>query len=128
MPPSPSSPSNKRQIAERIGQRAETLAALFLQAKFYRIRDRRYRTPLGEIDLVVERAGTIVFVEVKSRAHISDHAAALEAVNTSRIVRAAEHWLARHPREAEKSCRFDVIFLAPRSWPRHLINAFDADG
>ena len=128
MPPSPSSPRTKRQTAQRDGHRGETLAALFLQAKFYRIRNRRYKTPIGEIDLIVERAGTIVFVEVKSRAHISDHADALEAVNTSRIVRAAEHWLARHPREAEKSCRFDVIFLAPRSWPRHLINAFDADG
>ena len=42
------------------------------------------------------------------------------------IVRAAEHWLARHPGEAEKTCRFDVIFLAPGRWPRHLINAFES--
>jgi len=126
MPPSPSRPSNKRQIAERGGQRGEALAALFLQLKFYRIRNRRYKTPIGEIDLVVERNGTIAFVEVKTRAHHWLEAEALEAVNTSRIVRAAEHWLARHPREAEKTCRFDVIFLAPGRWPRHLINAFDA--
>lgn len=126
MRPSPSRPSNKRQHAERGGQRGEALAALFLQAKFYRIRHRRYKTPLGEIDLVVERAGTIAFVEVKTRAHHSLEASALEAVNTARIVRAAEHWLARHPREAEKTCRFDVIFLAPGRWPRHLINAFES--
>lgn len=127
MPPSPSRPRNKRQIAERGGQRGEALAALLLQAKLYRIRDRRYKTPIGEIDLVAERAGTLVFVEVKTRTHRSGEAEALEAVSTSRIVRAAEHWLARHPREAEKTCRFDVIFLAPGRWPRHLINAFDAD-
>jgi putative endonuclease len=126
MPLSPSRPNNKRQIAERQGQRGEALAALYLQAKLYRIRYRRYKTPMGEIDLVVERNGTIVFVEVKTRAHHSLEAQALEAVNTSRIVRAAEHWLSRHPRETEKSCRFDVIFLAPGRWPRHLINAFDA--
>lgn len=126
MPPSPLRPSNKRKIAERGGQRGEALAALFLQAKFYRIRHRRYKTPLGEIDLVVERQGTIAFVEVKTRAHHSLEAEALEAVNTARIVRAAEHWLARHPREAEKTCRFDVIFLAPGRWPRHLINAFES--
>jgi putative endonuclease len=83
---------------------------------------------MGEIDLVVERHGTIAFVEVKTRAHHRLEAEALEAVNTSRIVRAAEHWLSRHPREAEKTCRFDIIFLAPRRWPRHLINAFDAGG
>ncbi|MET0437823.1 MAG: YraN family protein [Devosia sp.] len=126
MPPSPSRPSNKRQIAERGGHRGEALAALFLRLKFYRIRNRRYKTPIGEIDLVVERNGTIAFVEVKTRATHLLEAEALEAVNISRIVRAAEHWLARHPREAEKTCRFDVIFLAPGRWPRHLINAFDA--
>lgn len=129
MPPSPSrpkKPTNKRQIAERAGQRGETLAAFFLQAKLYRIRHRRYKTPIGEIDLVVERGGILVFVEVKTRSHHTLEAEALEAVNTARIVRAAEHWLARHPREAEKTCRFDVIFLAPGRWPRHLINAFES--
>ena len=128
MPTSPSRPSNKRQIAERGGQRGEALAALFLQLKFYRIRARRYKTPIGEIDLIAERNGTIAFIEVKTRARDALQSEALEAVNTSRIVRAAEHWLSRHPREAEKSCRFDVIFLAPGRWPRHLINAFDAGG
>ncbi|KKB78787.1 hypothetical protein VW35_09800 [Devosia soli] len=126
MPPSRSRPSHKKQIAERGGQRGEALAALFLQLKLYRIRHRRYKTPMGEIDLIAERSGTIVFVEVKTRAHHAIEAEALEAVNTWRIVRAAEHWLSRYPAEAEKSCRFDVIFLAPSRWPRHLINAFDA--
>jgi putative endonuclease len=126
MLPSPSRPRNKRQLAEIGGQRGEALAALFLRAKFYRIRDRRYKTPVGEIDLVAERGNGLVFVEVKTRTRGSGETEALEAVNASRIVRAAEHWLARHPREAEKSCRFDVIFLAPGRWPRHLINAFES--
>ncbi|MBF0677325.1 MAG: YraN family protein [Devosia sp.] len=126
MPPSLSRPGNKRQKANLYGQRSEALAAFFLQLKFYRIRDRRYKTPGGEIDVVAERGGTIVFVEVKSRLKAASEAEALEAINQARIIRAAEHWLSRHPREAEKSCRFDVIFLAPGRWPRHLINAFDA--
>lgn len=126
MPPSPSRPSNSRKKAERAGQRGEALAALFLQAKLYTIRDRRYKTPIGEIDLVAERFGTIVFVEVKHRAHATSEIEALGAVNEARIARAAAHWLFRHPEEAEKSFRFDVIFLAPGRWPRHLINAFDA--
>jgi putative endonuclease len=126
MPPSLSRPGNKRQKANLYGQRSEALAAFFLQLKFYRIRDRRYKTPGGEIDIVAERGGTIVSVEVKSRLKAASEAEALEAINQARIIRAAEHWLSRHPREAEKSCRFDVIFLAPGRWPRHLINAFDA--
>lgn len=126
MPPSLSRPGNNRQKANLYGQRSEALAALLLQAKLYRIRERRYKTPGGEIDLIAERGNTIVFVEVKSRLSAASAGEALEAVNQARIVRAAEHWLSRHPREAEKSCRFDVIFLAPGRWPRHLINAFDA--
>lgn len=128
MPPSLSRPGNKRQKANLYGQRSEALAAFFLQAKLYRIRERRYKTPGGEIDIVAERFGTIVFVEVKARLKAASESEALEAINQARIIRAAEHWLSRHPRETQKSCRFDVIFLAPGHWPRHLMNAFDAGG
>ena len=46
------------------------------------------------------------------------------SVHVSRIVRAAKYSVARHPRLAQASLRFDVIFLAPRQWPRHVMNAF----
>ena len=57
---------------------------------------------------------------------LAAEAEALQAVNQSRISRAAAFWLARHPAHAAANLRFDVIFLAPRQWPRHVINAFDA--
>lgn len=127
MPPSPSRPSNKARIAaQRHGHRAEMLAALFLRLKFYRIIERRYKTPVGEIDLVAQRLGTIVFVEVKTRGRAESEAEALEAVNQARITRAARHFLSRNPGASGADCRFDVIFLAPGRWPRHVINAFDA--
>ncbi len=99
---------------------------MFLQAKFYRLREKRFKTPVGEIDLIAEKAGTIVFVEVKTRSKNADEAMALGAVNPSRITRAAQYWLSRHPAENGKDMRFDVIFLAQGRWPRHLINAFPA--
>lgn len=117
--------SAEREKAERAGRRAEAWAALFLQAKGYRIKERRFRTPVGEIDLIAERFGTTVFVEVKARASSKGEAEALEAVNPERIGRAAQFYLARHPQLAETSLRFDVIFLAPLSWPRHVRNAFE---
>lgn len=126
LPSKPRSRSSARRLAERIGHRGEWWAALFLQLQLYRIRDRRYKAPVGEIDLVAERWGTIVFVEVKARGRAGDEAEALHAVNQRRIVQAAQYWLARHPREADRRFRFDVIFLAPWRWPRHVINAFDA--
>lgn len=126
MPRSPARNSAERRRAERHGRRAEALAALFLRLKLYSIRERRYKTPVGEIDLIASRFGTTVFVEVKARSGRSSEAAALQAVGTSRIARAAEYYLARHPALADTPLRFDVIFVAPRAWPRHVTNAFDA--
>src|SRR5690606_22531200 len=123
----PSKPRSKesRLAAELFGRRGELLAAWFLRLKGYRILASRYKTPMGEIDLVARRFGTLVFVEVKARrsAPIAD---AWMAVNDRRITRAADYFLARHPRYAGSDMRYDVIFLAPMTWPRHVVNAFDA--
>jgi putative endonuclease len=127
MRPSQSKPkSPDRLAAETLGRSGEDLAAWFLRLKLYRIRGRRVKTPVGEIDLVAERFGTTVFVEVKSRRATAGEGEALSAVNRQRIVRAAEYYIARHPHLAAASLRFDVIFLAPFTWPRHVVNAFDA--
>lgn len=127
MPPSPSKPKSKARLKAHLGgHRGEALAAFFLRLKLYRIIETRYKTPVGEIDLIAERFGVTVFVEVKTRSKIGAHAEALAAVNQARIVRAAEYWLARHPARTHTDLRFDVIFLAPGTWPRHLVNAFAA--
>jgi putative endonuclease len=126
MPPSPSEPSPKRRRAERAGLRAEALAAWYLRLKGYRILAMRYRTPVGEIDIVARHWGTLVFVEVKARRSAEEYGMALEAVNARRISRAAGHYLAHRRLNLDTDMRFDVIFLAPRQWPRHLINAFGA--
>jgi putative endonuclease len=129
MPPSPSKPrSSVRRFHESAGRRGEFWAALFLTLKLYRITGRRVKTPVGELDLVAERFGTIVFVEVKSRGFSHQQAEALGAVNRRRIVNAARFWLSRHPERVDSPMRFDVIFLAPFTWPRHIVAAFDATG
>jgi len=123
----PARPRSKdsRLAAELFGRRGETLAAWFLRLKGYRILASRFKTPAGEIDLVARRFGTLVFVEVKARksGSIAD---AWIAVNDRRITAAADYYLARHPRLAAIDMRYDVIFLAPMTWPRHVVNAFDA--
>lgn len=126
-PPSPSKPkSSLRLAAEAFGHRGESVAALFLRLKLYRIIERRFKSPVGEIDIVARRLGTTVFIEVKARARAETEGEALAAVNRQRIVRAAQYYLMRHPALAETPLRFDVIFLAPGKLPRHLINAFEA--
>ena len=127
MPRSPAKPkSPERLAAEAYGRRGEWIAAWFLRLKGYRIRAVRTKTPIGEIDLIAERFGTTVFVEVKARQRAELEAEALFAVNRRRIVRAADWYIARHSRLAQRPMRFDVIFLAPGRWPRHHVNAFDA--
>ena len=127
MPRLPSRLKNKARIqAYWKGHRGEALAAWFLRFKFYRVLARRFKTPVGEIDLIVERFGVTVFVEVKARQNAATEAETLEAVNARRITRAAHYWLMKHPARAGRDYRFDVIFLAPGRWPRHVINAFDA--
>ncbi|MFZ3358005.1 MAG: YraN family protein [Xanthobacteraceae bacterium] len=124
--PSKSPPRPERVEAFRLGLSAESRAAMFLIAKAYRIVARRWRTPFGEIDIVARRRRALVFVEVKARDTID---AALEAVSQrskSRIVDAAQFWLAQHPGDVSAEIRFDVIAVAPGKMPRHIANAFDA--
>ena len=116
-----------RRAAERHGRTAEALAALFLQLKGYRILARRFRTPVGEIDLIVRRGATIAFVEVKARRDTDSAIMSVSPTARRRILRAAEWFLASHPEAAGHAMRFDGIALAPRRWPRHLVGAFGSD-
>jgi putative endonuclease len=59
--------SEKRVRAYRHGLLAETIAALLLRLKGHRIIARRYKTPVGEIDLVALKGKRLAFVEVKQR-------------------------------------------------------------
>jgi putative endonuclease len=118
----------RRREAERRGRRAEAVAELWLRLKGYRVLARRYKTPAGEIDLVVRRGRRVVFVEVKER---PDEIAAIEAVNTSgrrRIARAAALWVSHHPAAAQFDQRFDVVLACPGRLPRHMVSVFDSDG
>lgn len=127
MPPSRGKPRNSARLgAELFGRRGEALAAWYLRLKGYRIVATRVKTPVGEIDLVARRFGLTAFIEVKARQSRAEEATALAAVNTGRISRAAQYYVARHPALAETPLRFDVIFLAPMAWPRHVKGAFDA--
>jgi putative endonuclease len=118
----------RRRGAEKRGRRAEAVAAWYLRAKFYRVIARRYRTPAGEIDLIVQKGRTIVFVEVKQRPTEADGIAAVTAKGRRRIARAAELWLAAHPGAAGADLRFDVIVARPGRMPRHHVSVFDAKG
>jgi putative endonuclease len=119
-------PRPERQVAFRLGLSAETRAAALLLAKGYRIVARRWRSPVGEIDLVARRRRVLVFVEVKARGRFDDAAEAVTPRQKRRITAAAAAWLASHPDDAARDIRFDAVLVAPWRIPRHIPAAFDA--
>jgi putative endonuclease len=124
----PASPA--RLAAFRTGLSAETRAAAWLMAKGYRVLNRRFRTPYGEIDIVARRRNLLAFIEVKARASLDEAAYAVTPRQQARIIDAAQAWLqasmTEHPEYADFDLRFDAMLIAPRHLPRHLLAAFDA--
>lgn len=115
-----------RQRNYRRGHLAEYAALVYLCGKLYRPLVRRYKTPVGEIDLIVKRGRTLVFVEVKQRKQRDDAAFAVHGKNQSRVVRAAQYFLSAHPEFELHQVRFDVCLIPWYGWPHHLRNAFQS--
>ncbi|RUM97142.1 YraN family protein [Pseudaminobacter arsenicus] len=115
-----------RRKANRRGHRGEFLAALTLMLKGYRIVARRYRTKLGEIDLIARRGDLVLIVEVKVRPTLLSAMEAIAYQSERRIEAAADLWLARQPDHGRLSVRFDMVAVLPRRWPVHVENAFQA--
>jgi putative endonuclease len=112
-----------RQQAEREGRRGELAAELYLRAKGWSVLARRRKTPLGEIDLVVRRARTVAFVEVKWRRRADDLALAIDEHRLRRVAAAAEAAAHEYAPDGE-DLRIDVILLAPGRLPQHIVNAW----
>jgi putative endonuclease len=114
-----------RQAAHQRGHRSESLAALWLRLKGYRILARRLKTHAGEIDLVAAAPfGPVCFIEVKAR---SDARAAAESVlagQQTRIARAASLYLASRPHLSRRGSRFDIVAIAPGKMPVHHRDAW----
>lgn len=112
----------ERRARERRGRSAELVAAAALMLKGYRIAGRRVKTPAGEIDLIAIRGRRVAFVEVKQRRSLAEAEASITDRQRERVRRAADQWLARHPRLQAHELGFDLIFILPRAWPRHIAN------
>jgi putative endonuclease len=114
-----------KRLAEQRGRSSETLAAMMLRLKGYRILGRRIRTHAGEIDLVARSLrGTVCFVEVKARAGEAAAALAVAPRQQQRIARAAALFVAARPGLSRAAMRFDIVAVSPRRLPRHIRDAW----
>jgi putative endonuclease len=118
-------PRPERLAAFSLGLSAESRAAAWLIGKGYRILARRWKSRLGEIDIIAARRHLLVFVEVKARATLDEAALSVTERQKQRIAAAAEIWLAAHPDRAIHDIRFDAILVAPGKLPRHIPAAFE---
>jgi putative endonuclease len=97
---------------QNLGKWGEERAVRELERRGYAILARRYRTRHGEIDIVADDDGTIVFVEVKVREQ-DECGSAAEAVTVHkqrRLASMAVDYLARH-HATHRPCRFDVVAI-----------------
>ena len=98
----------------RAGARAEELCAELLRGAGLRVLARNWRCRHGEIDLVAEERGTLVFAEVRLRrdSRYGGAAESVTAAKRARLIAAARLYLRRRPdARSEPECRFDVFLL-----------------
>ncbi|MEM1285660.1 MAG: YraN family protein [Pseudomonadota bacterium] len=123
-------PARDRRQAYDRGLEAEDEAAALMERLGFTEIARRAKMPGGELDLIVEDAETLVFVEVKARATQADGLEAVSPRQQARIRSGLLAWLAKHDedgqRAATKSIRCDVVVVAPGTEPLHIPNAFPA--
>ncbi|MBD8488387.1 YraN family protein [Echinicola sp. CAU 1574] len=92
-----------------LGREAEQLAAEYLSAKGYQLKESNFRYKHAEIDLIMEFKGLLVFVEVKFRSG-TGFGYAEEFVDYRKrqlIIRAADHYI--HKVDWHKDIRFDIV-------------------
>ncbi len=112
-----------------LGRAGENFAAQFLLDEGYKIITRNYRIKTAEIDIIAEKDGVIVFVEVKTREDLN-HGLPMEAVNKrkqKKIIEAARVFL-QNESYFDCACRFDVIEVYAFGEvfsAHHIENAFE---
>jgi putative endonuclease len=128
------SPARRPWWRRWFGTRSERAAEKFLRGLGYRIVQRNYHCPHGELDLVAVENGCVVFVEVRSTGgeNTERPAASVDTAKQQRLTKLALHFLQTH-QLLNHPARFDVLAM---SWPadrrdpviEHHRNAFPAVG
>jgi len=116
--------SETRKRAYLRGHTAELRCAALLRLKGWRILARRYRTPVGEIDLIAKRGAIVAAIEIKARHSLTEALEAVTPRQQRRIERAAAAFLSQHPKWSNLGFRFDVMAVTPWRLPHHVTDAW----
>lgn len=111
------------------GSPYEEKASLFLKKAGYEILDRNWSCPMGELDIVARKGGTVAFVEVRQRTSAA-YGLPSETVGRAKrgkIIKAAMAYIKARSPQAD-TFRFDFIGFGAGEEPEHIEDAFSADG
>lgn len=114
---------NKRSV----GKKYEEMAQEYLKMKGYNILDVNYYCKYGEIDIICEKNGELIFVEVKYRSSLK-YGEPIDAVNymkQRRICKSSMYYVITHKYSENTNCRFDVIGINKENKIMHYENAFE---
>ncbi len=106
-----------------IGVFFEAMAVAILTLKGYRIRAQRYKTAMGEIDIIASKGRVLIFVEVKRRRRGNDVFETIGHINKKRIERTAQHFLTTKPQFYDYDMRFDAMLFKGFLW-KHVKQAW----
>jgi putative endonuclease len=107
----------ERRRRHNRGLNAESIVAAVYILTGHRILGRRFKTPVGEIDLIALKKNRVAFIEVKRRPSTEDAEDAITLTMRRRVRRAADLWLARNPRYQKHDVGFDLVFVVPWRFP-----------
>ena len=107
----------------------EKIALFYLRLKGYRLIEKNFTikngTGAGEIDLIMKKGKTIVFVEVKKRKTYILAAQAIDIKNQIRIVKSSGVFFQKYPQYKSFHARYDAVLFQDNSfWPKHLEGAW----
>jgi len=117
------------QERQSLGKKGESLAASHLQKLNYKILERNYKCPLGEMDIIAREKDTLVFIEVKTRGSrdFGGPAAAVNERKQRQLSKVALTYL-NQKKLTDSPARFDVVaveFIPPLFRIEVIRNAFE---
>ena len=119
--------SQKNFHKKLLGKVGEKLAVKHLKSLGYKILDKNYTTPFGEIDVICLDGDTVVFCEVKTRTSdvFGTPGEAVDRDKRRKYVMTAQNYLVKKYKKLDVKCRFDVVEIE-NGQINHVINAFFA--
>ena len=106
-----------------LGIVAEYFVLIYYLIRFYQPLHHRYKSYVGEIDIIMKRGKCLVFIEVKARKHGIDEAI-VSGNQQRRISKTAELFITKNQRYTGYNIRFDLVIVKPYRLPQIIKNAW----